>query len=460
MTLYFRFATVAALLLSGGVSTAQAARWSFEVRLDDEQRQLSVKACSATAQSRVAFSTGRRDAAAYRLAQRRDSGAELHDRGPRLVAENWQANECLHTRIDLSAASRSRGRRDARTRDDLFIVDPRHWLWRPDSLHSQSTIRFDLPQGWSASVPWARIDAASHVHQLGVTDADWPAHTVFGRFAESTLRLPGGTVRVALLPPWDDSDLPRIAAVAQALLGAYGRLPRADTQVVVLPVAGRRDAAFWGEVTRGGGSGVHLYVGADGEPDALVQDWTATHEFSHLLHPYLGNRGRWLSEGLASYYQNVLRARAGVLSAAEAWDRLEGGFSRGRRDNRSAGMRLEDASRRTSSLRTYMRVYWSGAAFWLEADVALRQRGSSLDRILNQYADCCLQHAGGETPEDYVAALDRLAGGDVFGSRFRRYANAREFPDTAAIEPMPRRHPSIANAIMRVSTSTSANTTP
>ena len=57
--------------------------------------------------------------------------------------------------------------------------------------------------------------------------------------------------------------------------------------------------------------------------DDLRTDWTATHEFSHLLLPYVSRRDRWLSEGLASYYQNVLRARDGRLSETDAWRKLD-----------------------------------------------------------------------------------------------------------------------------------------
>ena len=37
-----------------------------------------------------------------------------------------------------------------------------------------------------------------------------------------------------------------------------------------------------------------------------------------------------LAEGLATYYQNVLRARAGLLTPSEAWEQIDAGFARGR----------------------------------------------------------------------------------------------------------------------------------
>jgi hypothetical protein len=258
----------------------------------------------------------------------------------------------------------------------------------------------------------------------------WSALGIIGRFDEGVIERNGGELRVALLPPWSERELPRIAAVADALLLAYGRLPLPHTQIVVVPLPGQTRAAPWGEVTRGGASAVHLFVGADAKPDALVEDWTATHEFSHLLQPYLGGSGRWLAEGLASYYQNVLRARAGVLGADDAWERIDAGFDRGRADRRSAGERLIDASRGIGRSHSYMRIYWSGAAYWLEADLELRERGSSLDAVLDAYAQCCLARGIRSEPEAFAIALDRIAGAEVFASRYRRFAASTAFPST------------------------------
>jgi hypothetical protein len=257
--------------------------------------------------------------------------------------------------------------------------------------------------------------------------------TAFGRFTQAELTLPGGRIQVALLPPWERDALGRIESVAQALLLAYGQLPRSHSQVVVVPLPGRTSAAPWGQVLRGGGATVLLLVGADAPADALLRDWTATHEFSHLLHPHLGARGRWLSEGLASYYQNVLRARAGILSPETAWANLAAGFERGRRDTNAKGLSLAQASRRIGTHRSYMRIYWSGAAYWLQADLALRERGTSLDQVLQRYAACCLERHTAATPERFLRDLERAAGAAILLEPYRRYASDTEFPETNSL---------------------------
>jgi hypothetical protein len=179
----------------------------------------------------------------------------------------------------------------------------------------------------------------------------------------------------------------------------------------------------WGQTSRRDSVAVLLYVRRDASLEELRADWTAAHELSHLFHPYLGEDGRWLAEGLASYYQNVLRARSGLLAEDEAWRRLDAGFGRGRRED--SGARLDELSR---DHRGTMRVYWAGAAYWLEMDLALRDAGSSLDTVLSRYADCCLRGTGEVAPADFVDQLDRIAGGHGFRTRFARYAASREFP--------------------------------
>ena len=134
--------------------------------------------------------------------------------------------------------------------------------------------------------------------------------------------------------------------------------------------------------------------------------------------------GRWLAEGLASYYQNVLRARVGLLGQDEAWRLLEAGFARGRDEH--SGLPLSELSRRH---RGTMRVYWAGAAYWLEADLALRRdHRSSLDAVLARYASCCLHGTGEVAPERFAAELDRISGSEVFTGLFRRYVDSTVFP--------------------------------
>lgn len=239
-------------------------------------------------------------------------------------------------------------------------------------------------------------------------------------------------LRVEIVGPVDPArrdELQRwLAEVADAALKAYGRFPLPEATVRIEQSPSRsRSPVPWGQTLRRDGVSVLLYVRADASFDELRADWTAMHELSHLFHPYLGGEGRWLAEGLASYYQNVLRARAGLLGEEEAWRLLDAGFGRGR--NEDSGLSLSELSRRH---RGTMRVYWTGAAYWLEMDLALRRNGSSLDAVLSRYSDCCLRGTGEVAPRAFVTQLDRLASGSRFRRGFERHAASRAFPSLDA----------------------------
>ena len=140
--------------------------------------------------------------------------------------------------------------------------------------------------------------------------------------------LPGGVLRVSVLHGADDEQRKKLhdwlSRVTKAILSAYGRLPLPDVQVLVLPMTSHHRAVMFGQSIRGEGNALELLVDPSRPLSEFDDDWVAVHELSHLMHPYLGDSGSWLSEGLATYYQNVLRARAGLLTPVQAWDRLAG----------------------------------------------------------------------------------------------------------------------------------------
>jgi hypothetical protein len=215
---------------------------------------------------------------------------------------------------------------------------------------------------------------------------------------------------------------------ARATVLPSGRFPLREARVEVREIDSRSSSAVpWGQTSRDDNISVLLYVRRDATYAQLRADWTAVHEFSHLAHPYLGERGRWLAEGLASYHQNVLRARAGLLTSDEAWQRLDAGFRRG--EAAGGGPTLDAMGRQRGGT---MRVYWAGAAYWLEMDLALRRdHGTTLQDVLDRYAQCCLDGTAHVKPDEFVAALDRAAGVALFAPRFRVYADSTEFPSLA-----------------------------
>ena len=251
---------------------------------------------------------------------------------------------------------------------------------------------------------------------------DAPVHSRTVRAGETALQIEvidiDDPARVAMLQRWAEE-------AARATVLPSGRFPLRSARVEVRETQSRGSSPVpWGQTSRAGDVAVLLYVRRDASYEQLRADWTAVHEFSHLAHPYLGERGRWLAEGLASYHQNVLRARAGLLAPEEAWQRLDAGFRRG--EAVADGPALDAMGRQRGGT---MRVYWAGAAYWLEMDLALRRHhDTTLEAVLDRYAQCCLDGTAHVAPEDFVAALDRAAGVALFVKRYRDYAESTVFP--------------------------------
>jgi len=179
---------------------------------------------------------------------------------------------------------------------------------------------------------------------------------------------------------------------------------------------------------------VTLFIDAAQSAAAFDRDWVAVHELSHLFHPYLGDRGSWLAEGLATYYQNVLRARAGLLTPAEAWEQIDAGFSRGRRATRNGDVTLQRAAENESEHPNFMRIYWAGTAFWLETDLELRRTSDnrlSVDEAMRRFDACCLPSYRAWQPGEFIDKLDALLGTDVFRKRFVEFRDAHAFADLA-----------------------------
>jgi hypothetical protein len=209
-----------------------------------------------------------------------------------------------------------------------------------------------------------------------------------------------------------------------------GRFPSPGAQVIVQPVpSGGRSAVPFGYVIRDGGETVRFFVDASRPLEDLNGDWTATHEFAHLLLPYVRSREKWISEGFASYYQNVLLARRGIYSPLEAWQRLHRAFTQADAvANPPLLSRIDERPFRDMR----MLIYWSGAAMALMADVRLRELsdgGETLDSVLSRLATCCLPSAKTWRGEELFSRLDSLSAHPVFLPLYREYVKSEGMPD-------------------------------
>ncbi|MEM9058433.1 MAG: hypothetical protein AAGD86_13210, partial [Pseudomonadota bacterium] len=345
---------------------------------------------------------------------------------------------CLRYEVSLDSPLR-RGHGGWRTDVPLkdTLVSPSVWLWQPP-LNDATTLRvtFDLPEAMRVSVPWQPLEDAEGSRpqfEFGTSPRSSRALSAFGEFDYREVAVPGSVLRVSLLRgalPMDNDAIVRwLKAAATDVTLAYGRFPNPSPQIVVVPVGKRSEAVPFGRVIRDGGEAVQFFIDETRPIKEFLDDWTATHEFSHLLFPYVGDR--WVSEGFATYYQNVLLARAGVYSERRAWQKLHEGFERGRRS--SPGTSPNAASMRNGGV---MKIYWSGAAVALMGDVALRRHSDgaeSLDTVIEKLQACCLPSAEAWTAMELFERLDELADTPVFVDLYDRYADAPDFPSVDAV---------------------------
>ena len=344
---------------------------------------------------------------------------------------------CLEYEVDLADAARDE-RRNAAAGSDSVVVSPAAWFWRPDLRGDDEIIvRFESDDATGVFVPWRPVADQADTYRLAASPESARAPAVFGDFAYVEARIDDATLRISLLGELDASAdfVDWVTATANNVRLAYGRFPNPSPSIVVIPVGDRSwgDAPVpFGRVIRDGGETIELFVNERRPIGEFYDDWTATHEFSHLMLPYVRSRHRWVSEGFASYYQNVLLARAERYTEQRAWQRLYEGFERGRGSNPAQSPNETAANRGRGG---NMKVYWSGAAMALMADVELRARSGgreSLDTALAQLADCCLPSDRRWSGPELFAALDAFVSEPVFMPLYERYADRGGFPDYQA----------------------------
>ena len=255
----------------------------------------------------------------------------------------------------------------------------------------------------------------------------------------------GATLQIEIRQPIDERIDERKAAelvewirsTADNINLTYGRFPNPAPRIIVIPTTRRSwgggSAVIYGQVTRWNQETVELFVNPDRPIEEFYKDWTATHEFSHLMLPLLRQRYRWISEGFATYYQNVLMSRAGHYTPELAWQRLSEGFERGR----ASRPELSPNDAATAGIRrARMKVYWSGAAVALLADIELRRRSAgkeSLDTVLGELQACCLPSRRLWTGHRLFGKLDSFLDTPVFMPLYRQYADTDGFPRMAPV---------------------------
>lgn len=251
---------------------------------------------------------------------------------------------------------------------------------------------------------------------------------------DSLIPIAGGELRISYSGEFSRAEKDKVerwmAEMTDAVETIYGQFPLRNPHVRITRSYSWRGPVPWGQINRPANSRVDLHLNPSFSYQTIRDDWTAVHELSHLLLPYAGSRGSWFSEGLASYYQNIARGNAGLLSEQQTWQKLYEGFRRGERNTHRRQMPLYEAAENRYG--NTMRIYWTGAVYFLLVDIELRERSQgrqSLATVLAQYRDCCLPNHSVMPVTRIIAMLDRLSKTDVFSKHYRFIIDSKDFPD-------------------------------
>ncbi|MEO8627093.1 MAG: hypothetical protein ABI612_03195, partial [Betaproteobacteria bacterium] len=437
------FRIIAILAIFAATSEVHAASQRlhrYTVTLDDQLSVIQVRACfdgaapSMLVAQSLDASTVLEDAAPV------GGKKKLEPNGTELRLGTLPNDSCITYRSNLNELRGGHERGGAPTRHvgaDL-VTDLGLWLWRPEPLGADEDVEvsFILPPETAVSAPWQLVATPNSPpkYRIGHSPYDWPGAVSFGHFTEQNIAAGGAQIHLAVLdgrPKTDVQQMTRaVEQAASAVMTLYGRFPVPSLQVEIVPGARGNEPVPSAYVLRGGGPSAHFFINQRRPAAEFDKDWTMVHELSHLLLPFIRSEDAWLSEGTASYYQNVLRARVGSIAPLDAWQALHVNFIRG--SSSMPGVTLADATERMYRTGEFMRVYWEGAAIILMADQRLRAGSAgkeSLDTALEKLQRCCLSPNIGWRASDLFDKLDALTETSVFGDLYREYVGSETFPD-------------------------------
>jgi predicted metalloprotease with PDZ domain len=323
----------------------------------------------------------------------------------------WRVPACrkrcrLRYTVDLDRLSAECRLDCARRVGEAVLGQASAWMLRPEPPGS-AVVRVRLGAGGAGADRYAtglRRDGSGFVFRS--EDLNEASYTAIGSLRRAAIDVGGARIDVVLLGSpiamGDAAVVEWIRDAAGCVASISGRFPL-DTTVFVVPVAGADEVLFGRVMSLAGGS-VMLLFGEDARSGDAHVDWVVVHELFHLLSPSYVGEGHWLEEGIATYYEPILRERAGWISEAGLWTHFVRQMPRGLRKPRDPPG-LEDRDDIDST-------YWGGALFALLADVKTRAaaRAAGHSRSLDDAVRAMTSRYGDATHRATVADFIRTGG--------------------------------------------------
>jgi hypothetical protein len=181
------------------------------------------------------------------------------------------------------------------------------------------------------------------------------------------LQLSGSTLCIVIDDPKLVKQLPLLRTwidrSAHIVADYYGQFP---APLVVIELRGMDGGGVnGGRTTNDSGLMIQMRVGRETSADTLAADWVLVHEMVHLALPELGKTHDWLAEGLATYVEGIARAQYGNRAIADVWAEDRQSMPKGLPKGGEGGMDQSPS---------WGRIYWGGALYCLQADVAIREQ--------------------------------------------------------------------------------------
>lgn len=332
-------------------------------------------------------------------------------------------------RVDLAAMARQQQSVDsALAVGDSVLAVGSAWLLAPRrsgndggslqvGVHTAPGVAFATGQslaGGAFEIPAARLDQAGF--------------SAFGRLRTGNVKAADDAFRVVVLDGrldvGDAALLEWIDDMAGAAAAFWHGFPAPGMPIFVVPRAGGSGVPF-GRVMSGGGVSMVLYVGEHATPAELRDDWVLIHELVHTGSPFVYG-SPWFAEGLATYFEPLIRARSGLQTPEAMWTEFMTHMPR-------AESVMEGAGLARGGSRGW---YYGGALLMLLADVQMRQasRGRTgledcLRRIRVDIGD--FRRVMGV--RDMIAACDAAVGGHVLSDLVQEHAFAAGSVDLEAL---------------------------
>jgi hypothetical protein len=225
--------------------------------------------------------------------------------------------------------------------------------------------------------------------------------------------------------PHHDEVIAWVRRSAVALSTYFGRFPVRRLDLLIVSVDG--EGVHGGTTFGFDGSAIRVHVGRDTSAKSFTDDWILVHEMVHASLPNVPRHSLWVQEGQAVYVEPIARAQAGLLDPREVWRWALIGMPKGEPADGDLGL---------DGTHTWGRTYWGGAAFWMRADIEIRQR--THNRIGLQTALRTInRESGGNTAEWSVEQLmatgDAATGGHELSTLYQSLKDQPEPMDLAAV---------------------------